>query len=206
MWTCGKLKYEGKGHKHVPKLFLLLLLFFFLDLVKYTTEIVVAGVAQTHHQDWGGAQRDLIGLPNNNSSLSVWSLQSQGWTKTTDLIHVDTTNHTYVLLQQQPKNTPKLQHHLLLLIIIPTHPAILPDSSDSDYSHIYGRLPIPTRSGVRKFPAKPLFLRLELSRSRKHQPTNQPKDHPTIFLKSVALFGFISSLSFSILSSKVKLT
>lgn len=31
------------------------------------------------------------------------------------------------------------------------------DSSDSDYSHIYGRLPIPTR-GVRKFPAKPLFL------------------------------------------------
>ena len=33
------------------------------------------------------------------------------------------------------------------------------DSSDSDYSHIYGRLPIPTRSGVRKFPTKPLFLR-----------------------------------------------
>lgn len=32
------------------------------------------------------------------------------------------------------------------------------DSSDSDYSHIYGRLPIPTRSGVRKFPSKPLFL------------------------------------------------
>jgi len=32
------------------------------------------------------------------------------------------------------------------------------DSSDSDYSHIYGRLPIPTRSGVRKFPTKPLFL------------------------------------------------
>ena len=32
------------------------------------------------------------------------------------------------------------------------------DSSDSDYSHIYGRLPIPTR-GVRKFPTKPLFLR-----------------------------------------------
>ena len=32
------------------------------------------------------------------------------------------------------------------------------DSSDSDYSHIYGRLPIPTR-GIRKFPAKPLFLR-----------------------------------------------
>merc|ERR1711874_409584 len=31
------------------------------------------------------------------------------------------------------------------------------DSSDSDYSHIYGRLPIPTR-GVRKFPTKPLFL------------------------------------------------
>lgn len=32
------------------------------------------------------------------------------------------------------------------------------DSSDSDYSHIYGRLPIPTRSGVRRFSAKPLFL------------------------------------------------
>merc|ERR1719270_379801 len=31
------------------------------------------------------------------------------------------------------------------------------DSSDSDYSHIYGRLPIPTR-GLRKFPTKPLFL------------------------------------------------
>lgn len=31
------------------------------------------------------------------------------------------------------------------------------DSSDSDYSHIYGRLPIPTR-GVRKFPTKPMFL------------------------------------------------
>jgi len=36
-------------------------------------------------------------------------------------------------------------------------PYIPTDSSDSDYSHIYGRLPIPTR-GIRKFPAKPLFL------------------------------------------------
>ena len=35
---------------------------------------------------------------------------------------------------------------------------IIADSSDSDYSHIYGRLPIPTR-GIRKFPAKPMFLR-----------------------------------------------
>ena len=35
---------------------------------------------------------------------------------------------------------------------------IISDSSDSDYSHIYGRLPIPTR-GIRKFPAKPMFLR-----------------------------------------------
>ena len=34
---------------------------------------------------------------------------------------------------------------------------LFPDSSDSDYSHIYGRLPIPTR-GLRKFPTKPLFL------------------------------------------------
>jgi len=32
------------------------------------------------------------------------------------------------------------------------------DSSDSDYSHIYGRLPIPTRSGVRRFSSKPMFL------------------------------------------------
>merc|ERR1719373_1388918 len=31
------------------------------------------------------------------------------------------------------------------------------DSSDSDYSHIYGRLPLVNR-GVRKFPTKPLFL------------------------------------------------
>ncbi|XP_023328397.1 uncharacterized protein LOC111701371 [Eurytemora carolleeae] len=39
-----------------------------------------------------------------------------------------------------------------------TQPSFGPyDSSDSDYSHIYGRLPIPTR-GVRKFPSKPLFL------------------------------------------------
>eukprot|EP00096_Caligus_rogercresseyi_P010291 TRINITY_DN369_c0_g1_i1.p1 TRINITY_DN369_c0_g1~~TRINITY_DN369_c0_g1_i1.p1 ORF type:complete len:466 (-),score=86.65 TRINITY_DN369_c0_g1_i1:449-1846(-) len=33
------------------------------------------------------------------------------------------------------------------------------DSSDSDYSHIYGRLPIPNRAGFRKFPSKPMFLR-----------------------------------------------
>merc|ERR1719189_516555 len=32
------------------------------------------------------------------------------------------------------------------------------DSSDSDYSHIYGRLPIPTRSGIRRFSNKPMFL------------------------------------------------
>merc|ERR1719336_2759128 len=31
------------------------------------------------------------------------------------------------------------------------------DSSDSDYSHIYGRLPLVNRA-VRKFPTKPLFL------------------------------------------------
>ena len=43
------------------------------------------------------------------------------------------------------------------------------DSSDSDYSHIYGRLPIPTR-GVRKFPTKPLFLRyFYLSRKYKYK-------------------------------------
>ncbi|XP_040564934.1 uncharacterized protein [Lepeophtheirus salmonis] len=32
------------------------------------------------------------------------------------------------------------------------------DSSDSDYSHIYGRLPIPNRGAFRKFPTKPMFL------------------------------------------------
>merc|ERR1712029_1163860 len=31
------------------------------------------------------------------------------------------------------------------------------DSSDSDYSHIYGRLPLVNRA-IRKFPTKPLFL------------------------------------------------
>ena len=50
--------------------------------------------------------------------------------------------------------------HSLLNIRIPNKwikIIIISDSSDSDYSHIYGRLPIPTR-GLRKFPTKPLFL------------------------------------------------
>jgi len=49
-------------------------------------------------------------------------------------------------------NHPRVHHPLNSMM-----PYIPTDSSDSDYSHIYGRLPIPTR-GIRKFPAKPLFL------------------------------------------------
>lgn len=48
-------------------------------------------------------------------------------------------------------NHPRIHPMNSMMPYIPT------DSSDSDYSHIYGRLPIPTR-GIRKFPAKPLFL------------------------------------------------
>jgi len=48
-------------------------------------------------------------------------------------------------------NHPRVHPMNSMMPYIPT------DSSDSDYSHIYGRLPIPTR-GIRKFPAKPLFL------------------------------------------------
>ena len=46
---------------------------------------------------------------------------------------------------------------LLLMNCLKFRIFLFPDSSDSDYSHIYGRLPIPTR-GLRKFPTKPLFL------------------------------------------------
>merc|ERR1711881_423968 len=50
-----------------------------------------------------------------------------------------------------PADNPRVHPINSMMPYIPT------DSSDSDYSHIYGRLPIPTR-GIRKFPAKPLFL------------------------------------------------
>ena len=65
--------------------------------------------------------------------------------------------------QTEPKGAPRSPRNLVLI----------PDSSDSDYSHIYGRLKQPVASStgntaaaaaavghyLRKFPAKPMFMR-----------------------------------------------
>ena len=50
-----------------------------------------------------------------------------------------------------------MQNVIDLLIWKLTSNYPFPDSSDSDYSHIYGRLPLVNRA-IRKFPTKPLFL------------------------------------------------
>ena len=58
-----------------------------------------------------------------------------------------------------PPNTPPAASSFHRFVLIP-------DSSDSDYSHIYGKVRPTTNAGAvqghymtRKFPAKPMFMR-----------------------------------------------